>query len=119
VRCETLRRRLAGVADGTVTLDEDERSHVAECLRCQAELAQYRKLLRALRLLRTEVLEPSPSLVSDVLAGLSVAGERHVLRRLVSGRRAVYAGGAAATFSVVASLLVVVVVLARRRSPRV
>jgi hypothetical protein len=117
VRCETLRRSLAGVADGTVQLDEDERRHVAQCLRCQAELAQYRKLLRALRLLRMEVLEPSPGLVSDVLAGLSVAGERHVLRRLVSGRRAVYAGGAAASLSIALAALVVVVLVTRRRSP--
>ncbi len=118
MRCESLRRRLAGVADGTETLDEEERLHVAQCLRCQAELAQYRKLLRALRLLRTEVLEPSPGLVSDVLAGLSVAGERHVLRRLLTGRRAVYAGGFAATITIVASVLVVLALLTRRRPHR-
>ena len=35
------------------------------CLRCQAELAQYRKLLRALRALRTEVLEPAPGLLAE------------------------------------------------------
>ena len=36
------------------------RRHVERCLRCQAELVQYRKLLRALQRLRTEVLDPAP-----------------------------------------------------------
>ena len=40
-----------------------------QCLRCQAELVQYRKLLRALHDLRTEVLEPAPGLLAEVLAG--------------------------------------------------
>ena len=44
------------------------RRHVERCLRCQAELVQYRKLLRALRALRTEVLEPAPGLLADILA---------------------------------------------------
>ena len=40
------------------------RVHVDQCLRCQAELVQYRKLLRALRAMRTEVLEPAPGSVA-------------------------------------------------------
>ena len=34
--------------------------HIESCLRCQAELARYRKMLRGLQLLRTRYLEPAP-----------------------------------------------------------
>jgi hypothetical protein len=96
VRCESLAEVLAEAADGTVRLDRAARRHVDGCLRCQAELVQYRRLLRALHNLRTEVLEPAPGLVSDILAGLGQAGERHAVRSLLSGRRLAYAGGLAA-----------------------
>ena len=33
------------------------------CLRCQADLVHYRRLLRTLRTLRTDVLEPAPGLL--------------------------------------------------------
>ena len=38
--------------------------HVESCLRCQAELARYRRMLRALQLLRTQFLEPTPGLLA-------------------------------------------------------
>jgi hypothetical protein len=88
--------RLADVAEGSVLLDARARHHVETCLRCQAELVQYRKLLRSLHALRTDVLEPSPGLLSDVLANLEAAGERRALRSLVNGRRVAYVGGLAA-----------------------
>jgi hypothetical protein len=96
VLCDELFESLAGVADGSVLLDRPQRRHVERCLRCQAELAQYRKLLRALQTLRTEVLEPAPGLLADILTTLEQAGERHALRSLLSGRRAAYLGGIAA-----------------------
>ena len=57
---------------------------------------QYRKLLRALHNLRTEVLEPAPGLLPEILATLEAAGERHALRSMLTGRRLAYAGGIAA-----------------------
>jgi hypothetical protein len=95
VQCEAVIEQLPGVADGSLRLDLVTRRHVDGCLRCQAELAQYRKLLRALHTLRTEVLEPAPGLVTDVLASLEAAGERQALRSLVRGRKAAYVGGLA------------------------
>ena len=71
------------------------RRHVESCLRCQAELVQYRKLLRALHQLRTEVLEPAPGTLSGILANLEAAGERGAIRSLLTGRRAAYLGGLA------------------------
>ena len=48
MRCEAIAESLPGVVDGSARLDRAERRHVEQCLRCQAELAQYRKLLRAM-----------------------------------------------------------------------
>ena len=46
--------------------------------------------------LRTEVLEPAPGLLPEILASLEAAGERHALRSMLTGRRLAYAGGIAA-----------------------
>jgi hypothetical protein len=88
---------------------------VESCLRCQAELAQYRKLLRALRALRTEVLRPAPGLVSEVLASLEEAGERHAVRGLLHGRTVVYVGGLAVATAAAAGAGAVVYAARRGR----
>jgi hypothetical protein len=96
MRCEDIAELLAEVADGSAIADRDARRHVESCLRCQADLVQYRKLLRALHNLRTEVLEPAPGLLPGILANLEAAGERHAVRSMLTGRRLAYAGGIAA-----------------------
>ena len=96
MRCDDLAELLPAVADGTHVADRAARRHVERCLRCQAELVQYRKLLRALHSLRTEVLEPAPGLLPGILASIEAAGERHALRSMLTGRRLAYAGGIAA-----------------------
>lgn len=96
MRCEELADDLAAAADGSVLLGGDERRHVERCLRCQAEVVQYRKLLRAMHSMRTEVLEPAPGLLSDILANLEAAGERRAIRSILTGHRAAYLGGLAA-----------------------
>ena len=96
VQCEDLAELLAEVGDGSAIADAGARRHVETCLRCQADLVQYRKLLRALHNLRTEVLEPAPGLLPEILAHLEAAGERHALRSMLTGRRLAYAGGIAA-----------------------
>jgi hypothetical protein len=95
MRCEDLADQLAEVAEGDTLLGRVERRHVERCLRCQAELVQYRKLLKAMHAMRTEVLEPAPGLLADVLANLEAAGERHAIRSLLTGRRVAYVGGLA------------------------
>jgi hypothetical protein len=104
------------VADGTVVLSGDARAHVERCLRCQAELVQYRRALRALRALRDDVLEPAPGLVPDVLAALQQAGERQAVRSLLDRRRVAYAGGLAA--AAVATAGAVVLATRSRRASR-
>ena len=116
MRCEELTDLLAAAGDGDV-LDLRTRTHVDGCLRCQAEVAQYRKLLRALRTLRTEVLTPAPGLVSDILVSIEQAGERHAVRSVLQGRRVAYVGGIAVA-SVAAAGGAALVLVSRSRRMR-
>jgi hypothetical protein len=108
MRCEDLSDALSEVAEGRVVLEPDARRHVEQCLRCQAELVQYRKLLRALRSLRREVIEPAPGLLPDIFAAIEEAGERRALRELLDGRKVAYLSGlAAATAAGVGGAIVI------------
>jgi hypothetical protein len=99
VQCDDIAELLPGIIDGGQVAHRDVQRHVESCLRCQAELVQYRKLLKALHLLRTEILEPAPGLLTEILAGLEAAGERRAMRSLLNGRNAAYAGGTAAALA--------------------
>lgn len=115
MRCDEVTESLAGVADGSVTLGVAARRHVERCLRCQAEVAQYKKLLRALRTMRTELLDPAPGMLTDILATISDVGERQAVRQLLAGRRAAYVGGiAAATAAAGAAGAIVLASLSKR-----
>jgi hypothetical protein len=117
MRCEDLAAALPGIVDGHEVADLGARRHVDGCLRCQAELVQYRKLLRALHQVRADVLAPAPGLLADILDTLGAAGERRAMRSLLSGRRAAYVGGiaAAATAAGAAGALVLVSRARQRR----
>jgi hypothetical protein len=95
IDCDEVASALPQIVDGSGHADRAVLTHVESCLRCQAELVQYRKLLRALHNLRTEVLEPAPGTLSGILANLEAAGERGAIRSLLTGRRAAYLGGIA------------------------
>jgi hypothetical protein len=97
MRCEDVSEALPEIVDGAATADLALRRHVDSCLGCQAELAQYRKLLRTMHQLRTEVLEPAPGLLADILAKVEEASERRALKSLLTKRRVAYAGAIAAT----------------------
>jgi hypothetical protein len=116
--CEDLVDDLAATADGTVRLARGQRRHVERCLRCQADLAQHRKLLRALRSLRDDVLDPAPGLLTDILAGLDgepLVASRHAMRSLLSGRRVAYVGGLAAA-TAAGAVSAIVLTTSRRRA---
>ena len=94
VRCEDVAARAErSPRAGDLAMSSPARDHVETCLRCQADLVQYRRLLRTLRSLRTEVLQPAPGLLPEILAGIEHAGERHAIRAVLHGRRAAYIGG--------------------------
>jgi len=114
--CDDLARELSGVADGSHQLSRHGRRHVEQCLRCQADLVQYRRLLRTLRALRTDVLEPAPGLLAEIFANLEHAGERHAIRGVLHGRRAAYVGGIAAAAT--AGAAGAIVLAARSRRPK-
>lgn len=102
--CEDLGLRLAEVADGSAILSGAEAQHVAACLRCQAELAQYRRLLRSLRALRGQQLTPDDDLLADLLEVLRPPAPVHRIHR--RNRRAAYLGGIAAATAGAAGALV-------------
>lgn len=115
--CLALSDDLATYAEGVDAAPQHVRGHIDSCLRCQAELVQYRRLLRGLHTLRTEVLEPAPGTLTSILAHLEEAGERRAVRSLLAGRRGAYLGGiAVATAAAGAAGAIVLAGRARRRA---
>jgi anti-sigma factor RsiW len=94
VRYEDVADLLPGLVDGTVDVDARTRSFIESDLRCQAELARYRRLLRGLGALRTAYLEPAPGSLAQTLNALAAEGERRVARSILTGRRVAMAGAA-------------------------
>ncbi len=116
--CDDVADALPGIIDGVDVADLDVQRHVTACLRCQAELVQYRKVLKALHHLRTEVLEPAPGLLPDILASLEAVGERRAMHDLLNGRRVAYVGGIAAATAAGAAGAIVLASRARGRKVR-
>lgn len=116
MRCDDVARLLPEVVEAGAPVDLALGSHVETCLRCQAELARYRRMLRGLRALRTRYLEPSPTLLAQTLAALEEESERKAVRSLLSGRRLAYAGAIGGAAVAAAATTVVIVTRSRRRS---
>jgi hypothetical protein len=115
VRCEDVATLLPALVDDATTADRRVVRHVESCLHCQAELVQYRKLLRALHALRTEVLEPAPGLITDILTRIEAAGEQTAVRSILSGRRVAYVGALAAATAAAGAAGAIVLVSRNRR----
>ena len=92
MQCDDVARILPEAVDNGAAVELSVQRHIESCLRCQAELARYRKMLRGLQLLRTRYLEPAPGLLAQTLAAIEEAGERQAVRSILSGRRLAYAG---------------------------
>jgi anti-sigma factor RsiW len=108
VKCDEVAEKLPALLDAGGTASIEVRQHIEGCLRCQAELVRYRRMLRELREMRTRFLEPSPDAMSQTLAALWEAGERRAIRSMITGRRLAYAGavgGIVVTAAVTATLL--------------
>lgn len=114
MRYEDVADLIPGLVDGTVVLDARTRAFIESDLRCQAELARYRRLLRGLGALRTTYLEPAPGGLAQTLNALAAEGERKVARSIWHGRRALVAG-AALGGAAVATTAAVVAARSRRR----
>ena len=118
MRCEEVAELLPEIVERTGRAGPQVLSHVDSCLRCQAELVQYRKLLRALRQLRTEVLEPAPGTLTGILAYVEAAGERGAMRSLLAGRRTAYLSGIAVATAAAGAAGAIVVANRGRRKVR-
>ena len=113
--CEAYAPVLAEVATGDAVLDRGGRRHVEHCLRCQAEVVQYRKLLRALQAMRAEVIESAPGLLPELLNAVGEAAEHRAMRGALSGRKAAYLGGIAAATAAAAGGAIVIASRSRKR----
>ena len=117
VSCAEVALVLPSILDGDSAADEAVVQHVGACLRCQAELARYRRLLRLLNQIRSYRVEPPPGAVADVLCALEEAAQRRVIRSVLSGRRLVYVGAFAAPAAVIVAVTVVHRARLRRLRP--
>lgn len=117
VPCEEIADVLAASADLGELRDRRARTHVETCLRCQAEVVQYRKLLKALHALRQDLVATPHGLVADIFVRLEAAGERQAVRSLLAGRKAAYVGGIAVA-TAAAGAGAAVLLVNRSRRPR-
>lgn len=96
---------LAGADDSALSAAASE--HVQQCLRCQAEVANYRRMRRAMRTLAQEPAPEAPELEHRILVALDELDGRPSTR--VPAVAAATIGGLAAAAGVIA-------IAARRRS---
>ena len=116
MQCDDIARQLPAAVDAGAAVTPDVQHHIDSCLRCQAEVARYRRMLRGLHLLRTRYLEPAPGLLAQTLAAIEAEGERQARRAILSGHRLAYAGAiGGAVVAAGAAGVVVVVHRSRRR----
>ena len=103
--CHRHADELAGADDAVLTAAAS--AHVQQCLRCQAEVANYRRMRRALRALAGQPGVPAPDLEHQILVALDeVDGETSTRVPAV----------AAATLGGLAAAAGVIALAARRRS---
>ncbi len=111
MQCEEVTLVLAEVApveDAALPLAAAR--HLDGCLRCQAELSQYRKLLRGLSSLREVQIAPDSTLLDEILENLRPPAPVLKLRRrdrrkaILKGVGAAAATGAAGAFVAVSKL---------------
>ncbi|MHB1928741.1 MAG: anti-sigma factor family protein [Acidimicrobiales bacterium] len=75
--CDAVGGLLPAWVAGEAELDRRAQDHVAQCLRCQADVARYRRLLRTLHALRPPGDQPAPEVLSDILSALDGRGRAH------------------------------------------
>ena len=104
IACDQVAHALPGVLDGSSPLQGRVVAHVETCLRCQAELARYRRMLRLLHQLRSQRPAPPAGAVSAVLAALEERAGKGLVRSMLTGRRVAVAGGVVLCVSAAAAM---------------
>jgi hypothetical protein len=105
--CTSVAEQFASVAGGDTVLDPASAQHVASCLRCQAEQAQFRRLMKAMRELRNVAVPVDPTLEHEILFALDHRDRR--IRSRVSTRVAATIGGVAAGAAAAAGVIAITV----------
>jgi anti-sigma factor RsiW len=118
MRCDEVISLIPGLVDGEASPNVAVERHLQTCLRCQAEMARYRRLLRTLAMLRTRYVEPNPGLLGETLAALTDAAERSATRTLLNGRRLAYAGAIGGTAVAAGATAALLIARSRRRALR-
>lgn len=116
LRCGEVSERLSTMIDGEET-DPRASAHLQTCLRCQAELARYRKLARLVRQVGSQRVEPPSELLAQVLAALERVAQEGVERSLHARRRAAYLAGLAAAAGAAGAAGAILVVTRGRARP--
>ncbi|MDE0700148.1 MAG: hypothetical protein F4Y27_07035 [Acidimicrobiaceae bacterium] len=98
VACRDLVDELVSTDESLLSLPT--RVHVAECLRCQAELASYRRLRRMMRTLANAPIDLDPMLEHDIRDLLDQLDQTSARR--IPARAAATLGGIAAAAGVIA-----------------
>jgi hypothetical protein len=90
--CRQAAAYLPSIAAGEDGANARAHQHIGGCLRCQAEVAAYRRLLRHLRSLRYDEVPSPPGALAAVLAALEAAelAEHAAVSRAL---RVAYVGG--------------------------
>jgi hypothetical protein len=91
--CRDVSDTIPQIAADEPGVDERASAHVAECLRCQAEVAAYRRILRHLKSMRHEGVSPPAGSLAAVLAALEVAAAEQSVHTTTWAVKAAYLGG--------------------------
>jgi hypothetical protein len=91
--CRNVADTIPQIAAADTGVDPRASAHVAECIRCQAEVAAYHRLLRHLRSMRHEGVVPPAGNLSAVLAAIEVAAAEQSVHSTTWAVRAAYVGG--------------------------
>jgi len=115
VRCDDVAVALSESLDGSTPLPRSAGRHVDRCLRCQAEQAQYRRVMRMMRTLKPQIIEPAPGLLVEILVGIESDAGPRAIRSILERHRVAYV--AAATAATAATAAGAIVIAARTRRP--
>jgi len=115
MQCEEIALLLPAAVDGAAPVAAPVQRHVESCLRCQAEVARYRRMLRGLQLLRTQFVAPAPGLLAQTLSAIGEASEQRAIRSILTGRRLAYAGAVGGAIAAATATAAAVAVHRTRR----
>lgn len=115
MRCDDVSILLSESAESGVVLPRAISRHTDHCLRCQAEVAQFRRIRRTMISMRDSYVDPGSAMVAEIMG---VVGDQYVRDAVPIGlehsgdriggdrRRAAYVAAAAATAAGAAGALV-------------